>query len=80
MFLILHNCFSYLIKEYQSGYTPNPDVVCNRLIKFNHFYDCAINILQADAIATGHYARTSFGSFLQYYQPNEGKWFNVKIE
>lgn len=54
-------------------------MVCNRYIKFNHFYDYATKILEADAIATGHYARTSFGPFLQHYHPNEGKYFCAKL-
>ncbi|XP_070290838.1 mitochondrial tRNA-specific 2-thiouridylase 1 isoform X2 [Salvelinus sp. IW2-2015] len=48
-----------LLKEYEKGRTPNPDILCNKHIKFNHFYNYAINGLGADAMATGHYARTS---------------------
>lgn len=70
--IIIDLC-SYLIKEYQSGYTPNPDIVCNQCIKFNHFYDYAVETLNADAIATGHYARTNFGPYLQHYKPDESK-------
>ncbi|KAM3924454.1 mitochondrial tRNA-specific 2-thiouridylase 1 [Leptodactylus fuscus] len=51
--------FSYFLNEYEKGRTPNPDVLCNKHIKFNHFLNYAINNLGADAIATGHYARTS---------------------
>ncbi|KAM4615088.1 mitochondrial tRNA-specific 2-thiouridylase 1 isoform 2-T2 [Polymixia lowei] len=54
-----HEVFSNLLKEYEKGRTPNPDILCNKHIKFNHFYQYAINTLGADAIATGHYARTS---------------------
>ncbi|KAK2883177.1 mitochondrial tRNA-specific 2-thiouridylase 1 isoform X1 [Channa argus] len=54
-----HEVFSYLLKEYEKGRTPNPDILCNKHIKFNHFYKYAINVLGADAFATGHYARTS---------------------
>ncbi|EFA07642.2 mitochondrial tRNA-specific 2-thiouridylase 1 [Tribolium castaneum] len=64
--------FSNLIKEYETGNTPNPDVLCNRNIKFNYFYKYARNELGADAIATGHYARTSFGSYLEHYNPEKG--------
>ncbi|KAK5647787.1 hypothetical protein RI129_002679 [Pyrocoelia pectoralis] len=63
--------FSDLIKEYETGHTPNPDVLCNRYVKFDAFYHHARETLNADAIATGHYARTSFGSYLEHYQPNK---------
>lgn len=48
--------FSYFLQEYQSGRTPNPDVLCNAEIKFKCFLDYAIE-QGAEAIATGHYAR-----------------------
>ncbi|HQX91102.1 MAG TPA: tRNA 2-thiouridine(34) synthase MnmA [Thermomonas sp.] len=48
--------FQYFLAEYAAGRTPNPDVLCNREIKFRHFLDAARE-LGADAIATGHYAR-----------------------
>ncbi|XP_033845814.1 mitochondrial tRNA-specific 2-thiouridylase 1 [Periophthalmus magnuspinnatus] len=54
-----HEVFTNLLKEYQKGRTPNPDIMCNKNIKFNHFYKYAIDTLGADAMATGHYARTS---------------------
>jgi len=47
---------SYFLAEYQAGRTPNPDVACNREIKFGLFYDWAIGH-GFDAIATGHYAQ-----------------------
>ncbi|MBX2807537.1 MAG: tRNA 2-thiouridine(34) synthase MnmA [Cellvibrionaceae bacterium] len=50
------NVFEYFLAEYQAGRTPNPDILCNREIKFNVFLDYA-RILGADFIATGHYAR-----------------------
>lgn len=46
--------FSYFLKEYGAGRTPNPDVLCNREIKFGPFLDYALK-LGADYIATGHY-------------------------
>jgi len=49
--------FSYFLSEYQAGRTPNPDVLCNKEIKFKAFLDHAMT-LGADRIATGHYART----------------------
>jgi len=48
--------FQGFLAEYRSGRTPNPDVVCNREIKFREFLDWAVR-LGADCIATGHYAR-----------------------
>lgn len=47
---------SYFLAEYQAGRTPNPDVVCNREIKFGLFYNWAMEH-GFDAIATGHYAQ-----------------------
>ncbi len=46
----------YLFREYEAGRTPNPDVLCNRAVKFDLFLKEAIK-LGADFIATGHYAR-----------------------
>ena len=48
--------FAEFLREYQSGRTPNPDVLCNAEIKFKAFLDHAMR-LGADHIATGHYAR-----------------------
>ncbi len=48
--------FEHFIAEYAAGRTPNPDVLCNREIKFRHFLDAARG-LGAETIATGHYAR-----------------------
>lgn len=47
--------FKYFIAEYKKGRTPNPDVICNKEIKFKAFIDYA-NQLGADYVATGHYA------------------------
>lgn len=46
----------YMFAEYQRGRTPNPDVLCNREIKFDIFLNAALK-LGADYVATGHYAR-----------------------
>ncbi|MGC9456780.1 MAG: tRNA 2-thiouridine(34) synthase MnmA [Halothiobacillaceae bacterium] len=48
--------FAHFLAEYQAGRTPNPDILCNREIKFRAFLDHALE-LGADFIATGHYAR-----------------------
>jgi tRNA-uridine 2-sulfurtransferase len=48
--------FEHFLAEYQAGRTPNPDILCNREIKFKAFLDYALE-LGADFIATGHYVR-----------------------
>ncbi len=48
----------YMFREYKMGRTPNPDVLCNREIKFNVFLKIALD-LGADYVATGHYCRKS---------------------
>ena len=48
--------FSYFLREYQAGRTPNPDILCNSEIKFKAFLDHAVS-LGAEKIATGHYAQ-----------------------
>lgn len=50
--------FNYFLEEYRAGRTPNPDVLCNKEIKFSAFLDYAMQ-QGADAIATGHYARSA---------------------
>ncbi|HEY0660596.1 MAG TPA: tRNA 2-thiouridine(34) synthase MnmA [Lysobacter sp.] len=50
--------FAHFLAEYAAGRTPNPDVLCNREIKFKHFLDAA-HELGAEFIATGHYARVA---------------------
>ena len=47
--------FAQFLDQYESGYTPNPDILCNREIKFKEFLEYA-KTLGADRIATGHYA------------------------
>ncbi|GGM30919.1 tRNA-specific 2-thiouridylase MnmA [Paraliobacillus quinghaiensis] len=48
--------FTYFLDEYKAGRTPNPDVMCNKEIKFKAFLDHALS-LGADYVATGHYAQ-----------------------
>lgn len=48
--------FSHFLDELKSGYTPNPDILCNREIKFKAFLEKALS-LGADFLATGHYCR-----------------------
>jgi tRNA-specific 2-thiouridylase len=53
----------YMIAEYEIGRTPNPDVMCNKTVKFGAFYDFAMG-RGADFVATGHYARSVGGKLL----------------
>ena len=63
--------FSYFLKEYKAGRTPNPDVLCNREIKFRAFLDFAMT-LGASKMATGHFVRTDGnGSLLKGLDPNK---------
>lgn len=49
--------FKHFLEEYQAGYTPNPDILCNREIKFNLFMKKALEEVGGDFLATGHYAQ-----------------------
>ena len=50
------NVFKYFLEEYEAGFTPNPDILCNREIKFKVFFEKARE-LGADFLATGHYCQ-----------------------
>lgn len=56
--LYFEKVIGYMINEYENGRTPNPDVMCNEIIKFGAFYDWALNE-GAQFVATGHYAQIS---------------------
>nr|WP_024967780.1 tRNA 2-thiouridine(34) synthase MnmA [Pantoea sp. IMH] len=51
------NVFEHFLEEYKAGRTPNPDILCNKEIKFKAFLEFAAEDLGADFIATGHYVR-----------------------
>jgi tRNA-specific 2-thiouridylase len=53
------NVFEYFLAEYKAGRTPNPDIICNKEIKFKAFLEFAAEELRADYIATGHYVQRS---------------------
>jgi tRNA-specific 2-thiouridylase len=57
--------FTYFLNEYKSGRTPNPDIMCNKYIKFNAFLKHA-STLGADFIAMGHYARVKHDKDMSY--------------
>jgi tRNA-specific 2-thiouridylase len=54
---------NYMIRTYEQGLTPNPDVYCNQFIKFGVFFDKALD-LGYDFVASGHYARTRINTDL----------------
>ena len=56
--------FKHFLKEYEAGYTPNPDILCNREIKFNLFMKKALEEVGGDYLATGHYAQVGRGGSL----------------
>jgi len=56
------NVFEYFLAEYKAGRTPNPDIMCNKEIKFKAFLEFACEDLGADYIATGHYVRRAYAN------------------
>src|SRR6185312_15271450 len=60
----------YMVREYQAGRTPNPDVMCNQEVKFKLFLETALED-GADLIATGHYARSQDGRLYTGLDPNK---------
>jgi len=72
----------YMIEEYRKGRTPNPDVMCNKEVKFGSFYDKAMKE-GADFVATGHYARTENGFLKKGIDQNKDQSYfiwNIKKE
>ena len=62
--------FTHFLDEIKQGYTPNPDILCNREIKFNVLYKKAL-ALGADVLATGHYCQTENGHLLKGEDPRK---------
>ncbi|AGM24983.1 tRNA 2-thiouridine(34) synthase MnmA [Spiroplasma chrysopicola] len=60
--------FTHFIAEYKKGRTPNPDILCNKYIKFDFFLKTALEQYHGDYIAMGHYARVTYNETLQEYQ------------
>lgn len=63
---------NYFFEECRVGRTPNPDVLCNREIKFEIFTQKALKELKVDKIATGHYAQIKFNPQTQLYHLFKG--------
>ena len=64
----------YMINSYKNGVTPNPDVMCNKIIKFGLFFDKAIKS-GADFIATGHYAKIKNSKLLEAKDKNKDQTY-----
>ena len=66
--------FTYFLDELKKGRTPNPDIMCNKYIKFDMFVKEAIK-LGADYIATGHYCQIKDGKFLRGIDSNKDQTY-----
>lgn len=78
----LDGVFEYFLREYRAYRTPNPDVLCNRVVKFGVFRDYCIG-LGADCIATGHYCNRSGDMLLRAADGNKDQTYflnQVKTE
>lgn len=64
----------YLVREYAAGRTPNPDVMCNKEVKFGAFYDWA-RARGADYVATGHYAQIKNGALCRAVDDNKDQTY-----
>lgn len=64
----------YMIREYQAGRTPNPDIMCNQEVKFKLFLETALED-GADMIATGHYASVADGKLLMAADTNKDQTY-----
>ena len=64
------NVFRNFIDEYEKGHTPNPDILCNKEIKFKVFFQKAMD-LGADFLATGHYCRTDGKTLMKGKDPGK---------
>ena len=64
------NVFTYFLEELKKGRTPNPDIMCNKYIKFDLFLEKAME-LGADYVATGHYARIIEGNLSRAIDTNK---------
>lgn len=66
--------FHHFVEELKLGYTPNPDILCNKEIKFHLFFKKALE-LGADFLATGHYAQISSSSLLKGLDPGKDQTY-----
>lgn len=66
--------FARFVEEYKKGLTPNPDILCNKEIKFKVFYEKALE-LGADFIATGHYCQVADGRLYKGLDPGKDQTY-----
>jgi len=69
-----HKVVDYMIEEYKSGRTPNPDIMCNQEVKFRLFLESSIED-GADMIATGHYAGVKSGKLVKARDENKDQTY-----
>ncbi len=67
--------FTYFIEEYKKGRTPNPDIFCNKYIKFESFLNYAVENFNCDYIAMGHYAKVEDGKLLRGIDSNKDQTY-----
>ncbi|WP_036458830.1 tRNA 2-thiouridine(34) synthase MnmA [Mycoplasma leonicaptivi] len=70
-----NDVFENFIEEYKKGRTPNPDILCNKYIKFKAFANYAFNELKADYIAMGHYAKVKDGRLYRAKDQNKDQTY-----
>jgi tRNA-uridine 2-sulfurtransferase len=74
-----HKVVDYMVREYQAGRTPNPDIMCNQEVKFKLFLETALED-GADLIATGHYARIKNGQlFIGLDKSKDQSYFLCRV-
>lgn len=66
--------FKSFVEEYENGFTPNPDILCNREIKFKVFFEKAME-LGADYLATGHYCQVQDGKLVKGVDANKDQTY-----
>ncbi len=69
-----HKVVDYMLREYQAGRTPNPDIMCNQEVKFKLFLETCLED-GADLIATGHYAKTKNGKLYKAKDDNKDQTY-----
>lgn len=69
-----HDVIDMFVSDYKNGLTPNPCVICNSSIKFKYLFE-AMNLYNADFVATGHYAKIFDGKLFKSYDANKDQTY-----